>query len=152
MSETFEMIPAKGGALGYLGVIGLVMLGLLLLFAWFSYSSRNTQFAVSSEGLRISGTMYGRLIPADRIRKEQIRPVDLTLEPDLNPKWRTNGIGLPGYLAGWFKLRNGEKALLFVTDKNHVVCIPTTDGYALLISVPDPARFMESVKTNIGNS
>jgi hypothetical protein len=145
MSETFEMIPAKGGALAFLGIIGLVVIGLLILFSYFTYSSRNTHFTVSGEGLRITGTMYGRLIPSNQIRTELVRPVDLSLEPDLAPKWRTNGIGLPGYGAGWFKLKNGEKSLLFLTDKTHAVYLPTTNGYSVLISVSDPKRFVESI-------
>jgi hypothetical protein len=128
-----------------------MFIGLLLLFAYFTYSSRNTQFTISSDGLRITGTMYGRMIPANQIRMELARPVNLNLEPDLNPKWRTNGIGLPGYGAGWFKLKNGEKSLLFMTDKSHAVYIPTTNGYSVLISVAEPEGFVESLRKNVGN-
>ena len=56
------------------------------------------------------------------------------------------GTGLPGYLAGWFKLQNGEKALLYVTYTSSVVRIPTRNGYQVLLSVQDPHRFLEALE------
>lgn len=46
---------------------------------------------------------------------------------------RTNGIGLPGLLVGWFR-GDGEKYKLYVTDKENVLYIPTKKGYTILIS------------------
>ena len=114
MSETFEMIPAKGGALGVLGIIGLIVLGLIILFVYLGYTSQHTRFVVSPEGLRITGTMYARLIPGNQIQLSSVRPLNLDMETDYRPKWKNNGIGLPGYWAGWFKMKNGEKSLLFL--------------------------------------
>jgi hypothetical protein len=152
MSETFEMIPAKGGALGLLGIVGLLMIGLLILFVYFGYASQHTRFVVSSEGIRITGTMYGRMIPQNQIQLPLARPINLNVESDYSPKWKNNGIGLPGYGAGWFKLKNGEKSLLFLTDRTRTVYIPTTSGFSVLISVADPERFVESLRKNLGNS
>jgi hypothetical protein len=45
------------------------------------------------------------------------RRVGLSREVDLQPAGRTLGTGLPGYQAGWFRLRNGEKALLYLTNR-----------------------------------
>jgi uncharacterized protein (DUF58 family) len=150
MSETFEMIPAKGGALGLLGIIGLLVLGILILFVFFGYASQHTRFVVSSDGLRITGTLSGRMIPKNQIQVSSVRPVNLEVERQYLPSWRTNGIGLPGYRAGWFKLKNGEKSLLFLTDRSHAVYIPTSNGYSVLASVPDPERFAESLRKNVG--
>ena len=72
--------------------------------------------------------------------------VDLDETRELRPRWRTNGVGLPGYQAGWFKLADGEKALLFVTDPTAVLYIPTGEGYSLLMSVLDAPRFLASIK------
>jgi hypothetical protein len=55
------------------------------------------------------------------------------------------GTGLPGYRAGWFRLRNGEKALLYLTDANRAVYIPTTAGYGVLFSPVDPEAFLAAL-------
>ena len=74
---------------------------------------------------------------------------DLAADPEHRPVLRTNGAGLPGYGSGWFKLANGEKALLFVTDRR-VVYLPTREGYAVLLSVADPEAFLEALRQGAG--
>ena len=89
------------------------------------------------------------LTPAEQPRKEvSIEAVvtDLNTDTDHQPKWRTMGTGLPGYAAGWFKLRNGTKGLLYVTDRTHVARIPTTEGYIVMLSVSDPAALIDALK------
>lgn len=56
------------------------------------------------------------------------------------------GTGLPGYRAGWFRLRNGEKALLYVTDGSRAVYIPTNRGYSLLLSSQNPERLVNRLR------
>jgi hypothetical protein len=146
MSETFSMIPAKSGPLVVIGIIGLFVISTLVLFAYIGYSARHTKFIISSEGLRIAGTLYSRMIPKDQILFEKVKAIDLNTTPELRPTWRTNGIGLPGYGAGWFKLKNKEKALLFVTDKSKVVYIPTNKGYSALLTVADGDKFIDSLR------
>src|SRR2546426_47462 len=116
MKQIFPIIPATGGAMTALAVISVVLLGTLLLFAYMAYSFRNVKFEVSSEGLRITGDIYGRHIPAQDLIAGQARSLDLTRDQEYQLRWRTNGIGLPGYKSGWFRLKNGEKSLVFVTD------------------------------------
>jgi hypothetical protein len=59
------------------------------------------------------------------------------------------GTGLPGYAAGWFKLRNGAKALLYVTDRSRVARIPTTEGYLVMVSVNDPAALIAQLRSHL---
>ena len=56
------------------------------------------------------------------------------------------GTAVPGYRSGWFRLANGEKALLYVTARERVVHVPTTEGFCLLLSVSEPERFLEHLK------
>ena len=70
--------------------------------------------------------------------------------PITAPRWKTNGVGLPGYQAGWFRLRRGGKALLFVTDRTRVVFVPTNEGYSVLLSVPDPDVFLRTLRAAAG--
>ncbi|HMF09269.1 MAG TPA: PH domain-containing protein, partial [Thermoanaerobaculia bacterium] len=78
------------------------------------------------------------------------RAVDLRIDTALNPAVRTMGTALPGYRAGWFRLRDGEKALCYLTDASRVAYVPTNAGYAVLVSVEDPAVFLASLKRLAG--
>lgn len=139
------MVPPSSTAWVVTLSIVVVCLALLLLFAYIAYSMRNVTVEVENDGLRIKGSLYGRFIPKEQIIKDGIRTLDLSVEREFKPRIRTNGIGLPGYKEGWFKLRNGKKALLFVTS-NTVVYVPT-NNFAVMLSVKNPEIFVETLKT-----
>ena len=143
MSKVFPITPASTGALS---VIGIILIPLILIMGLVAYSARNTRFEVNDEGLRIKGAIYGRFIPKESIIIEDSRILNLNVEGELKPIRRTNGIGLPGYSEGWFKLANGERALLFVTDRFNVVYIPTTEGYSVLLSTVHPEEFIDALE------
>lgn len=150
MKYEFPIVPAGSGPLWLLGFLAVLMVGLVALFSYLAWSSRHVRFEVTSNGLTIRGDLYGRTIPAASLKTAEARAVDLTRDTSLRPKWRTNGAGLPGYGAGWFRLNNGEKALLFVTDRSRVAYVPTRDGYSLLVSVPEPGEFIRALQESAG--
>jgi hypothetical protein len=78
--------------------------------------------------------------------------VNLSETPEYQPTLRTNGLGLPGYQAGWFRLRRAGKGLLFLTDRSHVVVIPTRLGYTILLSTPEPERMVEALHRSSAGS
>jgi PH (Pleckstrin Homology) domain-containing protein len=80
------------------------------------------------------------MIPASELMLDGARPIDLTAELEYKPKWRTNGTGLPNYKAGWFRLQNGQKALLFVGDPRQVVLRIGLHGSAIPRVTPQTAR------------
>jgi hypothetical protein len=114
---------------------------------WLAWSMQNVRFTVSNEGLRLQGDLYGRLIPLKSLRLDEAVVTNLNTDTEHQPTRRTMGTGLPGYSAGWFKLRNGTKALLYVTDRTRVARIPTTEGYTVLLSVDDPAALLTELRT-----
>jgi hypothetical protein len=146
MKTTFPMIPASAAPLWFLGVFGALLLAVLLLFGYLAYSTRHVRFEVSPAGLRIRGDLFGRAIPFAHLDLDGARPVDLTLEPALAPVGRTMGTGLPGYAAGWFRLRGGGKALAFLTDHRRVLYLPTNQGYEVLLSVAEPEELLTALR------
>ena len=144
--DVFVMPPAPARSLWMLAAIGALMLGLLLLFGWFAIASRGTRYEVTADGLAIRGTMYGRSIPWASMETDGVRAVDLRDERELQPTLRTNGIGLPGYQAGWFRLRRAGKGLVFLTDRSRVVAIPTRLGYTVLLSTSEPERLVQALR------
>jgi hypothetical protein len=141
MDQVFGIVPASSRVFWAVGLLALFLAGTLVLFGYFAYSSLHTRYVLSERGLEIRGTLYGRLVPASALLPGA-RLVDLRTNRQLAPRLRTNGIGLPGYRAGWFRLGNGEKALVFVTDPRRVVYVPTREGYALLLSPEQPERLL----------
>lgn len=146
MKQVFPIVPAANSTFVTIAAILLFMLGLAAIFAWFAYSARNVHFEVSPQGIRISGAMYGRTIPASEIMPGA-KAVDLNEDRELALSMRTNGVGLPGYRAGWFRLRNGEKALAFVTDMRRVTYFRTKQGYSVLLSVEHPQHLADAIRS-----
>ena len=142
----YPIVPASGKSLWFLVPVLLMLAAIAGLLIYLMFSTKNTRFEVSPEGLRIRGDMYGRTIPKKSLLPDESVALDLVKDADWRPKWRTNGAALPGYQSGWFRLRNKEKALLFVTDQHQVVKLPTRDGYTILLSVVDPGQFIAEAK------
>jgi hypothetical protein len=107
-------------------------------------SSHNATFELSNAGLRLRGDFYGQTIPLAQLKPGETRLVSITDGP-YRPISRSNGIAVPGYRAGWFRLRNGRKALLYVTSSDRAVLVPTTRDYDVLLSVVDAERFVARV-------
>ena len=146
MERTFSIAPTSSASLVAIAAIGVLLLLIIGLLAFSGYSSRNVKFEMSDQGLSIGPALYGRFIPKDEIMKEGIQIINLNTTSAYKPRIRTNGVGLPGYAEGWFKLSSGEKALLFVTDRSRVVYIPTTKGYSVMLSASQPDEFYEAAK------
>lgn len=145
--QVFPIAPADARPFWVLVLVAVVIVAALALLITTTLGSRTSRFEVSSAGLRLRGDLYGRLIPIQQLRLEGARRVVLEREAELQPKRRTMGTGLPGYQAGWFRLRNGEKALLYLTDQSRAVYIPTTLGYSVLLSPLDPDAFLAALRS-----
>ena len=145
--ETFPIAPAATRALWFIPVLLVaVLVPVVVLVVSSVAGSRTARFTILSDGLQLQGDWYGRTIPVGQIRGQAARRVDFAAEPALAPKIRTMGTGLPGYQAGWFRLRNGEKALLYLTDRSRAVYVPTTAGYSVLLSPADPDAFLSAIR------
>jgi hypothetical protein len=143
---TFPIEPAQSRYLWFIVPITALLIGVIVLLMVTVRGSRESRFEVSAEGLRLRGDLYGRTIPRARLQLDLARRVDLAAEPDLRPRWKTVGTGLPGYQAGWYRLRGGGKALLYLTDRTKAVYVPTADGYGLLLSPADPDGFLAALR------
>lgn len=147
MTETFPIVPANTRALWVIiAVVGVVVLATGTMLFLTTRGARHSRFEVSDEGLRLHGDLYGRLLPPAVIRTDWIRLVNLAHSPELVPVRRTAGTDVGGYQSGWFKLRNGEKALVYLTDRSKVVYVPTAEGYSLLLSAQEPEKLVARLR------
>lgn len=93
-----------------------------------------------AEGDLIVRTGVGtQRIALANLRKHGLRRIDTDTERKLRPWLKTRGAGLPGLLSGWFRLRNGERAVCLVLDRKHVSYLRSdADNLSLLLSLRDP--------------
>ena len=146
--QVFAIAPASARPMWVLVPVALILIGVMAALTLSALGARRATFEVSAEGLRLRGDFYGRLIPREHLRLEEARRVDFAVSPDLRPGMRTFGTGLPGYQSGWFRLRNGERALLYLTDRGKAVLVPTTLGYSVLVSPDDPDAFVKTLRVS----
>lgn len=144
--DIFAISPASPKPLWLLGIICILMAVILAALAYTAYSSRHSSVEIDSNRIKLVGDFWGREIPFKLLNISDARILDLTATTEYAPKRRTFGTGLPGYASGWFRLRNGEKALVYLTKRDKVVYLPTSDGYSLLLSVEDPQRFIQTLQ------
>ena len=130
--------------------IGISIAALVAVIMLLLLSARVPRYDVSSQGLTISNSLFGRTIPIGELNVREARLIDLEASPEFRPKWRTFGIGLPGRLSGWFRLRNGEKALVFLSGGNRAIRIPTAHGYSLLIDPDNPEQVLAALTRQAG--
>ena len=148
--QSFDIVPVGVKPIWLLAPVFLLLLGVAAVLFLAASGGTRARFEVSSAGLRLRGDLYGRFIPAASLVAEEIAAIDLQQSPDYAPRLRTMGTALPGYQAGWFRLRNGEKALLYLTDRHHVVRIPTRAGYVVELSVADPDALVRALRATAG--
>ncbi|MFC0251254.1 hypothetical protein [Massilia consociata] len=60
--------------------------------------------------------------------------------------WRSNGVGLPGYLAGRFTGEDRSKLFVVMTDRERVVYLPAKGGQSLLVSVKQGEQLLEALR------
>jgi Bacterial PH domain len=149
--NVFPIAPAASRYLWFLLPVALIVFASLVLVVVSVRGAQASRFEISAAGLRLEGDWYGRLVPKAQLRIDLARRVDLARDGELRPKRRRVGTALPGYRAGWFSLENGEKALLYVTDRTRAVYIPTTAGYSLLLSPADPDGFLARLRSVLGS-
>jgi hypothetical protein len=152
--RTFPLAKAPARGWNASGLI-LTLLGFILppvlslaALALLMNAGRRVRFELSGDALRIRGDLYGRTIPRSDLQVAHASVIDMNAHPTFGRMLRTNGIGMPNYLSGWFRPHGGGRALLFVTDRARVVAVPTTAGYHLLISPADADGFLAALQND----
>ena len=144
--EVFSISPASAKPLWFLAIITLILTLVLAVLVYTGYSSLNSRVELTSDRLRLVGDLWGRSIPLESLLVSEADIINLDRQSPYSLKRRTLGTGLPGYASGWFRLRNGEKALVYLTRSDRLVYLPTSLGYTLMLSVEQPEKFIASLQ------
>jgi len=126
--------------LGMAAMIGVDFL-LVGIIVW---AVQRRSLVVGSASLTIKSGFYTRTIPLSSLRVSEGVVASLLEQRELGTRWRTNGIRVPGFRAGWFRLAKGEKAFVLLTDPRTVTYLPTRAGFSLLVSTGELLRTLQS--------
>lgn len=115
----------------------LLCLALVGVFLWFTVGQSRSSLEITPSQVRFNVPIYGRSIGRDRLITAEIEAVNWPTDTRYSLGLRTNGLGVPGYLLGWFRSKQG-KTILAAVSTPQALAIPTRDDYTLLVSVADP--------------
>jgi PH (Pleckstrin Homology) domain-containing protein len=104
---------------------------------WIVRATRRIAVALDADALTVATGVATRRFPLSTLRANGVRIVDLAEHAELKPFLRTWGIGMPGLASGWFRLRNGGKALCVLTRRERVTVLNADDGTWILLSLAD---------------
>ncbi len=132
---------------GFAAGIIASLCGLLLVAFVACDRSKSVRFEVADGILRIRGDFFGCEIAVQTLRLNAAEIVDLTTRPELRPGWIKNcGTALPGYWSGDIPLRNGQAALVFLSDLRRVLVIPEKSGRLLLLSCAESDGLLRALR------
>lgn len=132
---------------------GIVLLLLAFVFVRSVVRSMSqARFYVTDQTLRVDAWPYGRSIPLRSLRLDEARSLDLHREGGLRFCGSKNGVSLPPFKAGWFRLCDGQKVFVFLSDWTKVARIPTREGFTVYVSLSDPDGFLTSLRQAAGDA
>jgi len=137
---------------GYIIMSSIIVAPGIMIFIYALFGNWRIVFTIANSKLHIARTAFGKSIDISSLDLENAKIIDLDEDAnkDLRSEDRSSGVGLrtdtPSNQAGWFRLQNQEKALLFITNNQNVLYIPTHDDYVLMLSVENPEKFLTSLK------
>jgi hypothetical protein len=95
--------------------------------------------------LVVRGDLLGPTLRVDQLDLGGARIVDPRQDSEARIAGTVFGGGLAGYRSGWFRLADGRRAQVFVREGEPTVLVPTNQGYALIVSVPQADAFIAAL-------
>ncbi len=129
-----------------MSIATVVLVILAAMFGYFLYGAYNSTVTIDGDKLRVNVPIYSRTIPLAAVDAGQAVVVDMNQSSEYKLSLRTNGLGVPGYLLGWFRRSGGGRIYAVLTDKSSVVYLPTTENYAMLLSIKEPDALLEALR------
>ena len=145
----FETIIQPKGNIYFLPIFMIILMvivtvGLIGLMVGVISASKNTSISIKDNEIIINSFMYGRKIPIENILIDEIKRINLN-DSEYNIRRRTNGISLTYFKSGWMRLINREKALVYITNTENVLFMPTKD-FVVLFSMEKIDEFINKLK------
>lgn len=84
--------------------------------------------------------------PVAELELDKARVLDLEEHVEYAPRLKLFGMGLPGFSAGHYLLRNRRRAFCLLTDRRRVLLVPRRDGRLLLLSPERPQALLDALR------
>lgn len=122
----------------------IVPLALMLMFA----ALRRRSVELRDGVLEVRAALFRHRVAATALDLKRARIVDLAERTELRPLLMTNGMSLPGFHAGWFRLREKlGKGFCLLTDRRRVLWLPGRNGgVTLLLSLQQPQQLLDALR------
>ena len=111
--------------------------------AWWALRRR---ISLDDGRLRVVSGLLRITVPATALDLDTARVVNLANEAPLRPWLKTFGMAMPGYRAGYFRLRNRSRAFVMLTDTARVLALSERGGRTLLLSVEKPQALLDALR------
>lgn len=145
--------PKVKGKRWYAGITA-VTVAVIFWGCHFVYSQEHASVHVThGQSLTVKAGLGSPAVDWDEIDHDGIRSVAWRDDRDIHPVKRNFGTGFPGFAAGWFTLRNGEKAFLIMVEsvpEGSDVLVPVHekegDSYLIILSLQNAQGFLDYMK------
>lgn len=139
-----------GWIIGLMAIVaGAILVGLLRLLR----GARPLECRIDEGALLLRhGRCCQHRVPLTELNLSHAAITDLSFDPGNQPRKRLAEPGCPRRDSGWFLLRNGTRAIVFLGDPKNVVRIPTHSGYTLLLSVPEPLQLLDRLRAAVSQT
>jgi len=139
ISLTLSHVAAEA-RIPMLAAATIAPLTILLVMGVLVRSFKRAGVYVDQGELVIKPGIGSKRIALSALRKNGLRVVDLNEHKELKPMLRLWGTSLPGFSGGWFRLRNGEKAVCMLLERTRVSYLRSDDGTSVLLSLKEPEK------------
>lgn len=145
------MLAFFGAVPGWVTVLALaVAIGFLLSItvafsALLVFVLTRNEITLRNGTLHLKGGGFHERVEVDAI--SDIRTVDLTATPALTPGKCENGVRLPGFRVGWFRLGDGSRAFVLLAGGRQAVYIQSRQGIAVLLGVRDSMALLATLSS-----
>ncbi len=126
-------------------VLGLVVLIELPIVALLGWIATRRAADVSDGRLDVRAAFYRKRVPLADLDLDGARIVDLREKRELRPGLKTNGYALPGFAAGHFRDRQGNRLFCLVTRPRNL-WLPLSDGSRMLLSAEHPTEALQALR------
>lgn len=132
-------------AVAIMALTSLVALVAAGLFAIDARAAHRMRAELTPDALRLVGSPYGRRIPRTMLCTSKARVVGPD-EDEYVPRTRVNGLRLGAVEMGWFAMKAAKRVLVFKTGPYAALFVPTTEGYALLVTVERAGDLLDALR------
>ena len=122
---------------------GMIFIAVFALLFW---AVQRRRIALVDGVLDITATLYRRRLPMTAMDLDKAQVLDLDAHREWRPLLKTNGLGLPGLRAGWYRSRNFSRIFCLLTTWNRVLMLPERAGGAILLSAEQPQQLLQALR------